>query len=44
VGDQDGFDIDVVTGTPKLGEHPVAALEQQRVSVVLYEITAACPG
>ena len=43
VADQHGIDVDVIPVVTQLGEHPVAAVEQQRVSVLLDQVSAACP-
>ena len=44
VGDQHRIDIDVVAVPAQLGEHSVAAVEQQREATLLNQVSAACPG
>jgi hypothetical protein len=41
MADQDRVDVDVIAHAPKLREHAVAAVEQQREIPLLDEITAA---
>src|SRR5205085_3286009 len=41
VTQEDRIDIDVVDVTTKLGEHPVAAVEHERVAVLLDQVAAA---
>ena len=44
VADQNGIHVDVVTNAPQLGEHAVAAIEQERAIPLLHQIAAASPA